>query len=141
MTEKGIALDRGHRDLSRVMVAQPVLEEVIPKGAQTPQEPHSPTEHPNVGTINSVQYARQARQSVISRPYNANKQMTEKGQRLLCYLCGEPNHFQRNCPRQYCQSCGRQGHHRRDCRTKRQIMCLDTDAVSNVGGWTEQSEL
>ena len=103
LTEKGIALERGHHDLSRVMVAQPVLEEVIPKGGQTPQQPHSRTEHPNVGTINSVQFAREARQSASSRPYNANKQMTEKGKRLLCYLCGEPNHFQRNCPRQYCQ--------------------------------------
>ena len=47
-----------------------------------------------------------------------------RGQRLVCFVCGNTEHLQRTCPSQYCQSCGKKGHNRRDCYSKKQILTI-----------------
>ena len=131
LTEKGISLDLGYRSMNRVMVADNSHEKSLaPKTAplfegepKSPQNqlPPGPTRHTEVNVVRGMQRER------MGRPrYRAGFSRGGQARSFSCYFCGEPNHIQRNCPKQFCQKCGKQGHNRRDYYSKRQVLTLDT---------------
>ena len=94
LTEKGIAWDRGYRDLNRVMLTQPSREDEAHLGStpntggyQIPCEPQS-SEPANMSNdaeaINSINYARRGRQISGNRPFYAIKPINK---RYSCYIC------------------------------------------------------
>ena len=138
LAEKGVPLDRGHRDLNRLMT---VYTDTHPNSPDTntshdlyvsedsnPRKDRFTTKNPDRSedpeTINSIQYSRRGKQYNRRGAYNGSK---TKSEQPSCYNCGSTNHFQRKCPKQYCQYCGRQGHNRADCRARRQILSFETN--------------
>ena len=136
LAEKGIPLDRGHRDLNRLMT---VSTDPTPQDMNLKHDPRvnedshprkyrsttkSPDRLEDAEIVNTIQYPRRGKQYSSKGAYSGSK---ERFERPSCYNCGDTNHFQRKCPKQYCKYCGKQGHNRFDCRSKRQVLSLDTD--------------
>ena len=137
LTERGITLDQGNRDLNRILEVRTSASERIPvqEYVKSESEEGSKQNDPPVGYhtkqeeatwregINTIR--RRNYPSIPSKStYAAVKETKFQVKPPACYGCGDTRHFQRKCPRQYCQQCGKQGHHRRDCFSSKPVMTL-----------------
>ena len=80
MTEKGIALDRGYRDLNRIMLTQPSREDEAHVGStpntggyQIPCEPQSSEPANMFNDAGAINYARRGTEISRNRPFYAIK--------------------------------------------------------------------
>ena len=149
LTERGIPLDRGHRDLNRLLEVRSIQDGALtePQGTtyrQPDDEKHriekgpggmqDETDTPH-GEVNVLKH-RNYTGGVSRGGYNMNRGSKSKGRPQACFLCGDTRHFQRKCPRQFCQHCGKQGHDRRDCYSNRQVLMIDPQSTTTQVGMT-----
>ena len=143
ITEKGIPLDQGNRDLNRLLeVRSEEFGKREPPGScdddplvlgekkhMNPQE-YSSAEYCDDIRVEGVNtLSRRNPSSGLPRTgSSAGKWTKSQGKRPACFVCGDTRHFQRKCPRQYCQQCGKQVHHRRDCFSAKRVMTLEVPA-------------
>ena len=138
LAEKGIPLDKGHRDFAKVCgvkIERMPLNDDGPDGstvqsAEVIKTPNKPWNDSAPDPVSFVQ--RGDRHMGPWRSRGSRGRSTKyQNQRPSCFECRSTEHFQRACPSQYCQSCGKKGHDRRDCYSKRQVFSVGHVSSTN----------
>ena len=139
LTEKGIPLDRGNRDLSRLLEVRSSKDEDLVERdrvvshhsqAEKPRVERSPG-HVEVETdnqfdeVNTIKRQYRGRGRGIPRGAYSHHTSKSRGKAQACFICGDTSHFQRRCPHQFCQHFGKQGHGRRDCFSYQPVQAVE----------------
>ena len=109
LSERGIALDLGYRQLDKTMAR---ISNVNVEAHEDSTDRLAAVSHSSYqGRTQRSNYTRN--RGGYNRGGNSYRTRASNGQ--TCFVCNRHGHYARNCTDQFCQKCGTKGHAMRDC--------------------------